>query len=48
MAMLPPIVDLMISLEERKSGYIKTDVGYNTFNGYNAAFEIGHRNLAGI
>jgi outer membrane protein insertion porin family len=40
-------VDMMVTVEERKSGYITTDFGYNTFNGYNTAIEIGHRNLAG-
>jgi outer membrane protein insertion porin family len=42
-----PTVDLMVTVDERKSGYITTDLGYNTFTGYNVAFEIGHRNLAG-
>ena len=42
-----PDVDMMVTVEERKSGYIKTQVGYNTFVGYDGAFEIGHRNLAG-
>jgi outer membrane protein insertion porin family len=42
-----PEVDMMVIVQERKSGYITADLGYNTFNGYNTAFEIGHRNLAG-
>ncbi|NLH49450.1 MAG: outer membrane protein assembly factor BamA [Myxococcales bacterium] len=41
------IVDMVITVDERKSGYITGGLGYNTFTGYNTAIEIGHRNLAG-
>lgn len=40
-------VDLLVEVRERKSGYIEGGVGYNTYSGYQSAFEIGHRNLAG-
>ncbi|MDP8222122.1 MAG: POTRA domain-containing protein [Candidatus Lernaella stagnicola] len=41
------VVDTMITVDERKSGYIIGGVGYNSFTGYSGAFEIGHKNLAG-
>ncbi len=40
-------VDLLVTVEERNSGYIESGLGYNTYSGYQGAFEIGHRNLAG-
>lgn len=40
-------IDLLVTVEERNSGYIEGGVGYNTYSGYQGAFEIGHKNLAG-
>lgn len=40
-------VDLLVDLEERNAGYIENGIGYNTYFGYSAAFEVGHKNLAG-
>ncbi|MDP8255243.1 MAG: outer membrane protein assembly factor BamA [Candidatus Alcyoniella australis] len=41
------VVDLICEVTERRSGTIEWGVGYNTADGYNASFEIAHRNLAG-
>ncbi|MCZ7584818.1 MAG: hypothetical protein M5R36_16615 [Deltaproteobacteria bacterium] len=41
------VVDLIVDVDERNAGYIQTGVGYNTYNGYQGAFELGHKNLAG-
>ena len=40
-------VDLLVDLKERNSGYIEYGLGYNTYFGYSASFEVGHKNLAG-
>ncbi len=40
-------IDLMVTVEERNSGYIEGGIGFNTYSGYQGAFEIGHKNLAG-
>ncbi|MBZ0271058.1 outer membrane protein assembly factor BamA [bacterium] len=40
-------IDLIVDVDERNAGYIKAGVGYNTYFGYQAATEIGHKNLAG-
>lgn len=42
-----PVVDVMVTVNERKGGYITGGAGYNTYAGYSGAWEIGHRNLAG-
>ncbi|HPQ68768.1 MAG TPA: outer membrane protein assembly factor BamA [bacterium] len=41
------MVDMMVTVNERKSGYIQAGVGYNTYLGWRGAYELGHRNLAG-
>jgi outer membrane protein insertion porin family len=43
-----PKVDMLVTVAERKSGYITGGGGYNTFTGYSAAYETGHKNLAGF
>lgn len=40
-------IDMMVTVNERKSGYIVSGLGYNTFSGYTGVWELGHRNLAG-
>ncbi len=40
-------VDMMVEVKERKSGYITGGLGWNSYPGFNAAYEMGHRNLAG-
>ena len=41
-------VDLIVEVKERKSGYIETGLGYNSYFGYSLGFEVGHKNLAGF
>jgi outer membrane protein assembly complex protein YaeT len=41
------VVDMLVEVSERNSGYIETGFGYNSYFGYSAAFEVGHKNLAG-
>ena len=41
------LVDLIVEVKERNSGYVETEFGYNTYFGYSIGFEVGHKNLAG-
>ena len=40
-------VDMIVYVDERKSGYITGGLGYNTYTGFRGVYELGHRNLAG-
>ncbi|MCB1153711.1 BamA/TamA family outer membrane protein [bacterium] len=40
-------IDLLVTVNERNSGYIETGLKYDTYSAFTAAWEIGHKNLAG-